>query len=82
MSMNYLALYTHRSDWHVSGVWLGIIIFILLLILVFEIWMLVDVITNKNVPTMHKVWWVIGMFLVHPIVAIVYFFVRSQYNRA
>lgn len=80
--MNYSAFYMHRSSWHVGSDWLGIIVFILLLILAFEVWMLIDVITNEKVPTIHKVWWVIGMFLIHPIVAIVYFLVsRSHYNK-
>ncbi len=54
----------------------------LLLILVFEVWMLVDVLTNKKIPTQHKVWWVICMFLIHPVTAIVYFFVRSAYKKS
>jgi Phospholipase_D-nuclease N-terminal len=58
------------------------IILLGLLVFAFEVWMLVDVIQNKNVPSNHKVWWIIGMFLVHPIVAIVYYFVsRSDYYK-
>jgi len=74
--------HVYRSHGHVSGHWLGLIILAILLILSFELWMLIDVITNKKVPTRHKVWWAVGMFLIHPIVAIVYFFVsRLHYNK-
>lgn len=46
-----------------------------LAVLAFEIWMLVDVINNKKIHTDQKVWWVIGMFLLHPFVSAAYFIV-------
>ena len=55
--------------------WVGWIIVVTLLLLAFEIWMLVDVITSKKVKTNQKIWWVVGMFLIHPFVAIIYYFV-------
>jgi uncharacterized membrane protein len=56
------------------GVWLPIIIIIALLIAIFEVWMIVDAALNKKISDKAKVWWIIGMFIIHPFVAIVYFF--------
>lgn len=56
------------------GVWLPIIIIIALLVAAFEIWMIVDVAINKKLSDKAKAWWIIGMVLIHPFVAIVYFF--------
>ena len=44
-------------------------------VLAFEIWMFVDAITNKRLSDSEKALWCIGMVFIHPIVAIVYFFV-------
>lgn len=51
-----------------------IVVLVLLLIFIFEIWMFVDVITNKRISDTAKVLWAIGMVLVHPIVAFIYYF--------
>lgn len=73
----------HHWSGHWNGGWVALIILALLLVLAFELWMLVDCITNKKVPTPHKVWWIVGMFLVHPLVAIAYFFAsRLHYNKS
>ena len=53
---------------------------ILVLIFIFEIWMLVDAITRKSLSTTARVWWIIGMILVHPIVAIIYYFTGRKDN--
>jgi hypothetical protein len=53
----------------------------LLLILAFEVWMLVDVLAYRKVPTKSRVAWVIGMFLIHPFVALAYILVRSRYKK-
>ena len=54
---------------------LALIVFVILAaILIFEIWMLVDVIQNDAITSDRKILWVVGMFLLHPIVAIAYFF--------
>lgn len=80
--MDDFALYMHRMHWHattVDSVWF---IVILALLFAFELWMLVDCIKNKKVPTDHKVWWIVGIFLIHPFVAIAYFFAsRFHYNK-
>ena len=57
------------------------VLFGALLILAFEVWMLIDCIKNKHVPANHKLWWIIGMFLIHPFVAIAYLFARHNYNK-
>lgn len=51
-----------------------LVMLVLLAILVFEIAMLVSVIRNKYITGNAKALWILGMILVHPIVAIVYFF--------
>lgn len=58
---------------HLSA-WLPIIIIVVLLIAAFEIWMIVDAALNKKISDKAKVWWIIGMFIIHPFVAIIYFF--------
>lgn len=50
-----------------------VVILVLLLIFAFEIWMFISAITNKNISDMAKVLWVVGMVLIHPIVAIIYY---------
>ncbi len=51
---------------------LGIVL--LLMILVFEVAMFVSVIRNKYIPENTRVLWIIGMLLIHPFIAIVYYF--------
>ncbi|HUA13119.1 MAG TPA: hypothetical protein VL989_01305 [Candidatus Sulfotelmatobacter sp.] len=63
------------SDWHAHlGIWLPVIIFVVLLLFAFEIWMIVDAALNKKISDKAKVWWIVGMLIIHPFVAIVYFF--------
>ena len=50
-------------------------------ILAFEVWMLIDVIRNTAISAERKVLWVIGMFLLHPFVAIVYYFTDRTRSR-
>jgi hypothetical protein len=56
------------------GAWLPIIIVIAILIFAFEIWMIVDAAINKEITDKAKTWWIIGMLIIHPFVAIAYFF--------
>jgi hypothetical protein len=51
-----------------------IVIVILLAIFAFEIAMLVSAIVNKHISTTAKVLWIVGMLLLHPFVAIAYYF--------
>jgi hypothetical protein len=45
-----------------------------ILIFAFEIWMIIDAATNKEITDKAKAWWIIGMLIIHPFVAIAYFF--------
>ena len=65
-------MYNHHA-WHL-GAWLPIIILVALLVLAFEIWMIVDAALNKKLSDKAKAWWIVGMFIIHPFVAIIYFF--------
>jgi hypothetical protein len=76
--LDQYVLYPH----HFSPASLALLVLVLVAILAFELWMLVDVLTNRKVPVRHKVWWVILMFLIHPFTAIVYFFTRSAYKKS
>ncbi|HUC95863.1 MAG TPA: hypothetical protein VMR76_02805 [Candidatus Saccharimonadia bacterium] len=63
-----------RNHMHHLGAWLPIIIVVALLIAAFEIWMIVDVALNKKISDKAKTWWIVGMVIIHPFVAIAYFF--------
>jgi hypothetical protein len=59
---------------------LGVIVIIVLLaILVFEIAMFISVIQNKFITGNTKALWIVGMLLIHPLVAIAYYF--TDYNK-
>ena len=75
----FLDSLTHPHQF--SATTLSLIVAGLLLILAFEVWMLVDVLTKRSIPATHRLWWVLLMFLIHPLVAIVYYFVRPSYNK-
>jgi hypothetical protein len=47
---------------------------IVALILVFEIMMIISAIKNRAISDKARILWVIGMLLIHPIVAIIYYF--------
>lgn len=47
-------------------------------LLAFEILMIVNAIRNVKLSASAKAWWVVGMFLVHPFVAIAYYFVEYK----
>ena len=47
---------------------------IVALILVFEIMMIISAIKNRAISDEARILWVIGMLLIHPIVAIIYYF--------
>lgn len=55
-----------------------IVALLLLVILAFEIAMFVDVIQNEHISSNQKILWVVGMILVHPFVAIVYYFTARK----
>jgi hypothetical protein len=65
-------MYSHHS-WHL-GIWLPILIVVAIAIFVFEIWMIVDAAINKKISDKAKIWWIVGMLIIHPFIAIAYFF--------
>lgn len=50
------------------------IIILCVAILAFEISMLIDVIRNDQINSNTRTFWIVGMLLIHPIVAIFYYF--------
>lgn len=65
---------------HYTGRSLALLILAMVLILAFEVWMLIDVLAYRKVPAKSRVWWVVGMFLIHPFATVPYFLVRSRYK--
>ncbi|HVX47778.1 MAG TPA: hypothetical protein VHA05_00250 [Candidatus Saccharimonadales bacterium] len=57
------------------GLGIGLLIaMVIVLVFIFEVWMFISAITNKNISDTARVLWAVGMVLIHPIVAIVYYF--------
>ncbi|HEY4963597.1 MAG TPA: hypothetical protein VIH90_02775 [Candidatus Saccharimonadales bacterium] len=50
----------------------------LALILIFETWMAVSAILNDKLKTETKLLWVLGMLLLHPFIAIWYYFAEYR----
>jgi hypothetical protein len=63
-----------------TGSQLALVVSSLLIILAFELWMLVDVLALRKIPRQSRLLWVLGMFLIHPVVAMVYLFARHRYS--
>jgi len=59
----------------ILGPFLIILPIVGLLMLAFEIWMFVDVVQNPRLTPETKLLWALGILLIHPIGAIVYYFV-------
>ncbi|HSX48241.1 MAG TPA: hypothetical protein VLF41_01945 [Candidatus Nanoarchaeia archaeon] len=59
---------------------LAVLIIVVLAILVFEIAMFVSVIQNEKITTEVKLLWILGMFLIHPFIAIAYYFSDHRKN--
>lgn len=59
------------------------IVFIILAVIVFafEVWMFVDAIKNPKISDTKKLVWCIGMLLIHPFVAVIYYFTDHKANR-
>ncbi|HEX7633589.1 MAG TPA: hypothetical protein VF401_04685 [Candidatus Saccharimonadales bacterium] len=58
----------------------GPLIIVALVVLVFEIYMLINAIQNTRISQNAKILWIVGMLLIHPIVAIAYYF--TDYKKA
>ena len=60
---------------------LGFIVTIVLLaIFIFEVVMFISVISNKFITDSARIFWILGMLLLHPFVAIAYYF--TDYKKA
>jgi hypothetical protein len=57
------------------GPFIVVIALVILAFLFFEIAMFVSTILNKSLSTTKKLLWLIGMLLIHPFVAIAYYFI-------
>jgi hypothetical protein len=55
-----------------------IVLIIALPILAFEIYMFIDMLNNKDITDRDKIIWAIAMLLLHPFVAIYYYFTARQ----
>ncbi|HSX05961.1 MAG TPA: hypothetical protein VLF69_05805 [Candidatus Saccharimonadales bacterium] len=61
------------------GVGFGsLIALVLLLVLAFEIWMFVEAVKNPRLTDTERLLWCLGMLVIHPVVAIVYYFIEYQ----
>lgn len=77
----YLAWYTMRMHMIDIGLLQIIVILVALPILAFEICMFIDMLKNKHLTERDKIIWFIAMFLVHPFVAIYYYFTARNKAR-
>ena len=59
----------------VSALLVGVLIFV---ILAFEIYMFVHLIRNDSIDSNTKILWALGMLILHPFVAIIYYFTDYQ----
>jgi hypothetical protein len=60
----------------------GLLLFpVIAIVFIFEIFMIVSAITNDRIDDTRKILWVIGMLIVHPFIAIAYFFTDYKKTR-
>jgi hypothetical protein len=57
---------------------IAIAVLLVVAVLWFEVAMFLDVLRNKKLSENEKILWVLGMFLLHPVIAIVYYFVAHS----
>ncbi len=65
----------------------GIVVLLLFIaitlgILLFEIWMFIDLLKNTSIPQERKILWGIFMLLIHPVAAIAYYFTDHRPTQA
>lgn len=58
-----------------------LIILIVIAVFVFEVRMIIDVVKNHHLSDDAKVLWLLGMFFVHPFVALAYYFTSYRKNK-
>lgn len=59
---------------------IALVVLVGIAIVLFEIKMFIDVIKNPNLSDIERIVWLAGMLLIHPFVAIAYYFI-SRNNR-
>jgi hypothetical protein len=52
----------------------GAVLLVILIILAFELWMFISALQNRSISNEIRLLWLIGMLLLHPFVAIAYYF--------
>lgn len=55
-----------------------IVILLIIALEVFEVWMFIHAIMNERLAPVNRALWAVGMVVIHPFVAIVYYFVEYQ----
>lgn len=50
------------------------LLLLVLLVLAFEVWMIINAIQNRELSDTAKLLWLLGMVFIHPFVAIAYYF--------
>lgn len=64
------------------GLGMGLIVaLVIVIIFVFEVWMFIDAIKNPRLTDTERLLWCLGMLFIHPIVAIVYYFLEYSKPR-
>lgn len=71
-------MFSDFAFWGMGAALSLVVALVLVVIFAFEIWMLISAITNKKITDTARVLWVVGMVLIHPIVAIIYYFTDHQ----
>jgi hypothetical protein len=61
-----------------SGEFLAAFVVVFALILAFEIWMFIDAVRNPRLTDLERLLWCLGMLLIHPFVAIFYYFMARS----
>lgn len=49
-----------------------------LAVLAFEVWMFIDAYQNPRLTSNEKILWMVGMVLIHPFIAIIYYFAARK----
>jgi hypothetical protein len=61
-----------------GGFVFALVVALAVLVLAFEVWMFIDVFKHPTLNNNKKVLWMLGMLLLHPIIAIIYYFTEYK----
>jgi hypothetical protein len=62
------------ADAGTKAVYYTVLIGVLAVVFGFEIWMFIHALMNKRISSGRKFWWLVGMLVLHPFVALGYLF--------